>query len=122
MKNTTEKNEEVLVKLLERLSTFVRGIYCANAHWLIYTFIVSISPSNDDELDLIEAELEKLENAYAASEFEQIEARFKQLMAEKAQFQEQIIHLNEELRQLNNTAESLPVKCFNKINIEQNGQ
>lgn len=93
-----------------------------NANYLILAFIDSISPSNDDELDLVEAELEKLEKAYADSGFEQIEERFKQLKAEKAQFQEQIIHLNEELGQLKNTAKSLPLKCFNKVNIEQNGQ
>ncbi|EFO82820.1 hypothetical protein CRE_00095 [Caenorhabditis remanei] len=81
---------------------------------------------NNAELDELEEEIDKLDELLAQAQLAKEVPTFQQFRADEdakvAQLKNDISDLQKEVINLEEIRDNLPTKCFNVINLEQEGQ
>lgn len=90
----------------------------------MFLLLDSLENIDDSDLDELERLLSQAEKDYAESALDQLvkEELVKRADNDKVLIKKELDHLNKELEQLRSIGEALPNRCYNLINLEQEGQ
>jgi hypothetical protein len=91
----------------------------------VYTRILdSLEDVNDDQLTELESLLNEAEKQYAEAALDKLvkEEVVRKTDQDKTQLKREVDNLNKQLENLRSIYEALPTRCYNLVNLEQEGQ